>query len=123
MTDSIERQTAGPEEPERGADSHSARITTTRPSGSSVESPWEDTVALGVDLARAVEAAAADRLSGVESLVLLLHYVEGWETDEIAERLDMSYTQVRRTLRRALKAIEETGLLHGYGKEARRETR
>ena len=123
MTDSMETQTAGSEEAERGSASRSAPIAATRLSGSSVESPWEDTVALGVDLARAVEAAAADRLSGVESLVLLLHYVEGWETDEIAERLDMSYTQVRRTLRRALKALEETGLLQGYGKEAKRETR
>ncbi|HUU53884.1 MAG TPA: sigma factor-like helix-turn-helix DNA-binding protein [Armatimonadota bacterium] len=119
----MKRETAAFEKRASGADSRSAPIPATRLRGSDTESPWEDTVALSVDLARAVEAAAAETLSGVDCLVLLLHYVEGWETDEIAKRVDMSYTQVRRTLKRALKALQETGLLQGYGEQAPGEKR
>ena len=123
MRDSMKRQTAALDDAANELGSCPPAVRAARVNRAGEESPWEDMVALAVDLARAVEAAAADKLSGVESLVLLLHYAEGWETDEIAERLDMSSPQVRRTLRRALKALQETGLLQDYGEEANRETR
>lgn len=119
----MKRQTAALDDAANELGSRPLPIRAARVNSAGAESPWEDMVALAVDLARAVEAAAADKLSGVESLVLLLHYAEGWETNEIAERLDMSCAQVRRTLRRALKALQETGLLQDYGEEAKRETR
>jgi DNA-directed RNA polymerase specialized sigma24 family protein len=76
---------------------------------------WQDVVALTIDLARAVEAAVRDgSLSGVESLALYLHYAQGWEMDRIAQRLGMRHGEARQALRRALKAIQQTGLLQGY---------
>ncbi len=77
--------------------------------------PWQEIIALGIDLARSLEAAVKNnRLSPVERLILYLHFAEGWEMEEIAHHLDMSYSQVRRSLKRALKAIQDTGLLKGY---------
>ncbi len=76
---------------------------------------WQDVTEMAVDLVAALRAAQnAGTLAPAGVVVLYWHYVEGETLDTIADRLHLSYDQVRTLHRESLHAIRETGLLEGY---------
>ena len=85
---------------------------TGRPAGTAV---WQGAAELGVDLTAAITAALdCGSLSAMSASVIYLHYFIGLSMEEIGDALKLSYDQVRRSHKKALKAIRNTGLLDGY---------
>ena len=78
----------------------------------------EAITALRADLQRAIDRALArEAISDRQVLVLYLHYVSEFSTDEIAGMMGVKRATVRRDMQRALRAIRDTGYLEGYLEE------
>ena len=76
---------------------------------------WMAAIDTMVDVHKAIDAAfQSASIDNFERLVLYFHYWLERTFVDIAEALDVHVDVVRRAQRRALKAIEETGLLEGY---------
>ena len=76
---------------------------------------WQDLTEMRVDLVAAIRSAREEgTLIGLGEFVLYWHYSEGETLETIADRLHLSYDEVRRIHTQSLRAIRETGRLESY---------